>query len=297
MNRDGTVSRLKGAEAPGALLDVYHQMLQIHWGGFLAVLAAGYFGLNTAFALLYGLDPAGLPGAEGFNDFFNFSIQTFATIGYGVLSPASTYVNFLVAFESFIGVLYVALATGLVFARFSRPVARVTFTNSAVVNCTDGSPQLKFKVRNQRANQIVEARIHVTLLKRERLADGSSFMRFHDLPLVRDSSPFFVLSWQVMHPLTPDSPLYGVTPQELATWDAELLVTLVGTDGTMNQQIHARHSFLTSEILFGRRMADVIVRRGAETVLNWENFHLTEPLAPELGLPPWCGEDTRSLTD
>lgn len=269
--------------------DVYHLFLTVHWSVFLALLAAGYFSINTLFACLYLLaGPEGLPGVDSFAQAFNFSIQTFATIGYGVLSPVSTFANVLVALESFVGIVFAALATGLVFSRFSQPNARVMFSNKAVINRIDGTPQLRFRARNQRANQIIGATVKLSLLRRETLADGSSFNRFTDLKVVRSETPLFVLSWVIMHPIDEDSPFYGTTPEELAAWDAELIVTISGLDSTTNQLISARGSYLTTDMVFGHRMDDVFQRGESGPTLQWDRFHKLVPLDEEHGMPRWA---------
>lgn len=283
------MSPIPGAAAPGGLSDIYHLFLTVHWALFLALLAAGYFSINTLFACLYMLaGPEGLPGVDGFAQAFNFSIQTFATIGYGVLSPVSTYANVLVALESFVGVVSVALVTGLVFARFSQPNARVVFSQQAVINRLDGSPQLRFRARNKRANQIIGATVKLTLTRRERLADGTFFTRFTDLKVVRSQTPLFMLSWVIMHPIDEESPFYRVTPEELDTWEAEVIVTLTGLDSTTNQQLSARTSYPPEDIVFGKRMADVFQPGENGPTLHWERFHALVDLDEEHGLPRWA---------
>ncbi len=283
------MSPIPGAASPGGLSDIYHLFLTVHWALFLALLAAGYFSINTIFACLYMLaGPEGLPGVDSFAQAFNFSIQTFATIGYGVLSPVSTYANMLVALESFVGVVSVALVTGLVFARFSQPNARVVFSHQAVINRIDGSPQLRFRVRNKRANQIIGATVKLTLTRRERLADGTFFTRFTDLKVVRAQTPLFMLSWVVMHPIDEESPFYRVTPEELDTWEAEVIVTLTGLDSTTNQQLSARTSYPPEDIVFGKRMADVFQPGETGPALHWDRFHQLVELDEEHGLPRWA---------
>ena len=262
----------------------------MHWSTFLALLAAGYFSLNTLFAGLYMLaGPEGIPGVDSFAQAFNFSIQTFATIGYGGLSPVSTYANMLVALESFAGIVSVALATGIIFARFSRPEARVLFSHKAVINTIDGHPQLRFRVRNQRANRIIGATVKLVLMRRETLPDGSSFNRFTDLKVARDQTPLFMLSWVIMHPIDMDSPFFGVMPEDLAKWSAEVVVTLTGLDATTNQLISAQGSYMPKDIIFGHRMEDVFqAGEDGEPTLHWQHFHALRELPEEHGLPRWA---------
>ena len=289
MNRDGTVTPIPGAAEPGGIRDLYHLFLKVHWSTFLALLAAGYFALNTTFAFLYlWAGPKGIPGVETYAQAFNFSIQTFATIGYGVLSPVSPFANFVVAIESFTGIVSVALATGMIFARFSQPQARVLFSQKAVINTIDGTPQLRFRVRNQRGNRVIGATVKLVLLRREVLKDGSVFNRFIDLKVVRDQTPLFMLSWVIMHPIDPDSPFYGVMPDELAEWAAELMVTVTGLDGTTNQLISAQGSYTPEDMVFGHRLEDVFQPgENGQPTLHWQHFHALRELPEEHGLPQW----------
>ncbi|MFT5583225.1 MAG: inward rectifier potassium channel [Cognaticolwellia sp.] len=270
--------------------DLYHIFLKVHWSTFLALLAAGYFSLNTMFACLYMLaGPEGIPGVKNFAQAFNFSIQTFATIGYGVLSPVSTFANFVVAIESFTGIVSVALATGMIFARFSQSEARVLFSEKAVINTIDGHPQLRFRVRNQRGNRVIGATIKLVLMRREILPDGSVFNRFIDLKVARDQTPLFMLSWVIMHPIDEDSPFYGVMPEELAEWTAELVVTLTGLDSTTNQLISAQGSYQPEDIVFGHRMEDVFQPgEDGQPTLHWHHFHTLRELPEEHGMPEWA---------
>ncbi len=290
INRDGTITPIPGAASPGGLRDLYHLFLTVHWSTFLALLAAGYFSMNTLFAGLYMLaGPEGIPGVETFAQAFNFSIQTFATIGYGVLSPVSTFANFVVAIESFTGIVSVALATGLVFARFSLPNARVVFSDRAVINTIDGHPQLRFRVRNERANRIIGANVKAVLMRREVLPDGSTFNRFIDIKVARNETPLFMLSWVIMHNIDEDSPFYGLMPEELEDWQAELIVTIAGVDSTTNQLISSQGSYAPEDIVFGHRMEDVFHRgEDGRPALKWEHFHALRELPEEHGMPEWA---------
>lgn len=275
INPDGSMSRPPGAQVRHPLRDQYHASMLMSWPRFMVLLALGYLALNGLFASLYML---GGPGAltwdtPSFLVAFDFSIQSFATIGYGVLSPVSRYAHAVVAAESFVGISYVALATGLIFARFSRPTSAVVFSRFAVINDTlDGKPALLFRCRNERANEIVQAHAHVVLIRTETMADGRTFRRFHDVPLKRQDNPLFVLGWTLIHPIDETSPFHGVTQDELRMWDAELLVILSGVDGTFSQNIHARGSYIMEEIVFNAVLADVFNVDNGELRVDWSFF-------------------------
>src|SRR5438477_900370 len=171
--------------------DLYHFALRVSWWRFLLMSIVLYVTANALFALLYLIPGDAIANARpgSFADAFFFSIQTMATIGYGVMSPATFYANLLMTLETGVGSMLIAVATGLVFARFSRPTARVLFSQVAVIGPHNGVPTLSFRIANQRRNQILQAEVAVTLLRDERTAEGILVRRFYDLPLARYRSP------------------------------------------------------------------------------------------------------------
>jgi len=239
--------------------DLYHQLLVLPWGLLIIVLAAVYLLANVVFAGFYMLDPSGVSHARAgsFQDAFFFSIQTMATIGYGVLYPQDLYTNLIVTVETLTSIVIVAFATGLFFARFSRPTARVRFGRCAVISQRNGVQMLQIRMVNGRSNQILQADVELTLLKSELSAEGVTMRRFHALKLERAHTPVFALSFTLMHAIDEVSPFYKVTSEELREAGAELLVTVTGLDETMSQTIHARHSYVVDELMFGYRYADI----------------------------------------
>ena len=195
--------------------DLYAWFLTLSWRAVLALLAGAYIVINLLFALLYLAEPGSIVNARpgSFADAFFFSVQTMATIGYGSLAPATLFANLVVTAETVVGLLSFALITGLLFTRFSRPSARVLFSDVAVIAPFDGMPALMFRMANARRNNILQAEVRVTLLRREVSGDGSEMQRQRDLKLVRHQSSFFGLSWTVVHPIDETSPLYGETPE------------------------------------------------------------------------------------
>jgi inward rectifier potassium channel len=180
----------------------------------------------------------------------------------------------LVTVEVFCNLVIVALFTGLIFARVSRPTARVLFSRVAVVTNYEGVPHLMFRAANQRANQILEAEVTVSLARQVTTAEGHSIRRFEELRVTRARSPLFKLSWLVMHPLDPSSPLYGKTERDWATNSYEILVTISGLDDTFAQRIHARHAYQPHEILWRRRFADVLsVTADGRRMVDYRLFH------------------------
>jgi inward rectifier potassium channel len=270
----GTIERVG---IPGwRFIDLYHFLLNTRWLVLLGVIAGSYIVLNAFFALGYLAIGDGIENARpgSFTDAFFFSVQTMATIGYGKLVPHSFFANVLVTVEALTGMVGVAMATGLMFAKFARPTARVMFSNVAVVTTYDGAPTLMFRAANERANLILEAQMRVVLTRQETNAEGVSMRRFYDIPLSRSQTSVFTLSWTLMHSIDERSPLHGVTCESMAAVDAEIHVSLMGIDDTFSQTIHARYTYTPDQIVFGARLADVLTRfPDGRRVIDYDHFH------------------------
>jgi inward rectifier potassium channel len=238
--------------------DLYHFLLTIPWIPFFGLLASGFLVTNAFFAYLYSWDQTAITGSAGYWDSFFFSVQTISTIGYGGMTPGSWYGNVLVTLQSLIGLLGVATATGLMFARISRPTARVMFSQVALITTHNRQPTLMFRVANQRRNQILEAQVRVTLVQNEITDEGSTMRRFYDLKLARSMTPIFAFSWTVMHPIDADSLLLGSTTQSLLDNQTEIIIILTGLDDIFNQVVHARHAYLAQDIVWGHRFQDML---------------------------------------
>ncbi|MHB1565966.1 MAG: ion channel [Acidiferrobacter sp.] len=240
--------------------DMYYALLTIGWPTFVVSVGLLFLGMNAVFALAYTAQPGAIVHARAgsFADAFFFSVQTMATIGYGIMYPGTFYANVLMTLETLVGLFGLALATGLAFARFSRPRARILFSRFAVVTRYHGAPTLMFRVANQRGNQILEARVQAVLLRNEQSPEGHDMRRFHDLVLARQRTPTFTYSWTVMHTITPESPLWETDTARLQARDAEIVVILSGLDETLSQTIHARHVYRPEQIQWGQRLRDIL---------------------------------------
>jgi len=259
--------------------DLYQSILSTPYWAFLCSMVLIFVAFNGVFAGLYLLDPGGVAGARpgSFPDAFFFSVQTFGTLGYGVMAPKSFYANVVVSVEVFFGILNIAVVAGIMFARVSRPTARVMFSRIAVVTPFEGVPTLMFRVANERGNQILEATISLTLAHQVTTREGHVMRRFENLSLIRASTPLFMLSWTVMHRIDETSPLYGATRESLLRDLVELIVVLSGTDETYSDTIYARHSFLPEEIHWNRRFADIIsVQPDGRPLVDLRRFHTLE---------------------
>jgi inward rectifier potassium channel len=265
LNRDGSFNVVRQGLPFHRSLSLYHALLTMTWPRFFLLVASGYFAANLLFAFLYFLcGPHAIDGWRTgtsfarLEDSFFFSVQTLATIGYGRLTPNGSLVNLLVTFEALVGLMGFALATGLLFARFSRPTARIVFSRSAVVAPFRGGTALMFRVANQRSNQLSEVSATVSLSRLQTTPTGR-VRRFHELALDRSKVLFLPLHWVVVHPIDEKSPLFGMTPEALAACEAEILILLTGSDETFAQTVHARSSYRADEIVWGARFADMFL--------------------------------------
>ncbi len=269
--------------------DFYHQMLVLRWWPFVLAATTLYLALNILFAGLFMLQPGSIDHARpgSFEDAFFFSIQTMATIGYGVLTPVGLYANLVVTVETMVSLVFATFTTGITFSRFSRPTARVSFSKAVTISPYNGVPTLLVRLANSRRNQILEADVRLTLVRNELTAEGQRMRRFHDLVLARGHTPIFALTFTVMHPIDERSPFFGADLDSLTTQDMELLVTVTGLDETMSQTIHARYSYTADEILFGHRFADMFgYTPEGRMVIDYNNFDRIEAWTGEADANP-----------
>ncbi|MEW5850187.1 MAG: ion channel [Myxococcota bacterium] len=274
----GVVIR-RGLEAH-PFADAYHYLLTAPWPRFIFIMAALYVVANMVFATLYVVTGSHIENARQGNlvDAFFFSVQTMATIGYGYMAPVGFAANVLVAVEAVVGMVGLALMTGLAFAKFSRSTARVLFSKVAVIHPRDGVPCLMLRMANERTSQIVEAQARVVLARDEVTQEGDRMRRFHELKLSRSHTHLFALTWTAIHPITPDSPLYGLTRESMAAVSGELVASLVGTDEGSGQTVHALYSYFPDDIRWDTRFVDVLsTRSDGARVVDYTRFHETEP--------------------
>lgn len=265
--------------------DFYHGFLQLSFpAAFLGIVAA-VLTINTAFALLY-LFFGGIANADpnSFIDAFSFSMQTIATIGYGAMYPQSPAAKLISDMEALSGMMVTALATGLLFTKFSQTRATLSFTRNMVITQHDGQPTLMFRIGNERGNLIVEAQARLVLTRTETTSNGSLFYRMYDLKLIRDRSVSFTRSWNLMHTISPDSPLYGLNAEDLAKQEVEIVCAVVGIDDTSLQPIHGRWTWTDSQILFSHRLKDMLAPQANGKIHVYLNhFDEVEPeMSPAL---------------
>ena len=270
-----------GARRQG-LRDAYHLIHTLSWPAFFGGVIAIYLSVNLVFAALYFVGDQAITNARAgsFADCFFFSTETLATVGYGVMSPNTLYGHIVTTVEIVIGMLSLAVITGLMFARFSKPTARALFSRVAVIAPFNGLPMLMLRVANERRNSIVEASANLTLSKAETTLEGSSFRRFYDLKLERQRSSLFALSWTIMHRIDESSPLYGVDAAALAAQDMRLLVSITGIEESLAATVHARYTYTHAQILFDQRFVDIFsAQPDGRTHMDMAHFHDVEPVA------------------
>ena len=260
--------------------DPYHLLLTIPWLGFVALVSLAYLFLNMLFALAYLAGGDCLEGARAgsFSDAFFFSVQTLASIGYGAIHPKTFYANSIVTIEAIASLLLIAVLTGLSFARFSRPIAKVLFSKFIIITTHNSQPTLMFRVANERHNFILEAHAQIYLIVDELTDEGEFMRRIHELKLLRQRTPSLVLTWTLMHPIDADSPLYGLDAQDLQRLDANISVLISGVDETVAYTITARHVYATQEILFDRSFENIIRKSdNGDRYFDYSLFHQVRP--------------------
>jgi inward rectifier potassium channel len=263
LNRDGSFNTARVGLGGWASFSPYYWLLSVSWVVFFGVAAGAFIVINLVFAAMYLLSgPDALSSAAPLGQFEKalfFSVETLSTIGYGHIAPNTLAAHWLSTVQAFFGLLSVAVLTGLVFAKFSKPAARILFSQHALVAPFQNGTGLMVRLTNGLKNEIIEIQAQITLSRFEEV-NGQRTRRFHPLNLERNQVAFFNLSWTLVHPINPQSPLWEVTEEELLESDAEILVVIHGVDDIMFQRVHARSSYKAEEIVWNARFADMYVR-------------------------------------
>jgi inward rectifier potassium channel len=277
----GDIDAIKLGMHRYSLRDPYYLVLTISWPVFFALTVSFYIATNLCFALAYFAVPGCINNARPgvFLDHFFFSIETLATVGYGVMSPANIYGHIVASTEIIFGLMSMAVITGLVFTRFSRPRPRLLFSRVAVVGPYDRHPALMLRVVNQRHGTVAEASARLTLLRRTHTASGKVLRRFTDLRLERPSTPIISLSWSLIHHIDEQSPLWGMTAADLERDGGLLLASISGYDESISASVVARQTYSAGAILFDHEFIDVMDQLPTgEVVLDMARFHDAVPV-------------------
>jgi inward rectifier potassium channel len=257
--------------------DISHRCMTASWPAFIGGAALVFIGFNAVFAVFYWIGDQPISNVAGaYIDYLYFSIETLSTAGYGDMHPQTHYGHFVAAVELFTGIFSMSLMTGLIFARFARPNARLLFADHPVISSHEGKPTLMIRFANERHNIIGNASARLWLMRNEESLEGQSFRRFYELRLVRNEHPALALSWTLYHVLDQESPLYGLDPAGLAAAAVSLVVVVSGYDVVAAQIVHGRKSYDHSDIRFGQRYADILdTSEEGRLRINYGRFHET----------------------
>ena len=256
INRDGSFNvHKKGTRLRD--FNPYLYLIDTTWPRFFVLVLIGFLGANLAFAELYVLIGAQHlqatdTGLGPYANAFFFSVHTLTTVGYGDIYPKGLAANVVSGVEAMTGLLGFAIATGLVYGRFSRPSARIVFSKSMVIAPYQDGTSLQFRIANARNNPVMDLDAKVLFMTVSN-ADGHLKRDYKDLPLERPKVYFLPLTWTIVHPIDSDSPLYGKTPQDLARMQAEFLILIKAFDDTFSQTVNARYSYRHDEIIWGAK--------------------------------------------
>lgn len=262
--------------------DLFHFFMTVSWPQLFATFAAFFLGFDTLFGFLYYLVPGCIANLSppGFAGAFFFSVETLATVGYGDMHPQTLYGHSVAMIEIFVGLMSLAVITGIIFARFSRPRARFIFTKNLVVRPLDGRITLLIRAANLRQNVVQDASARLYMLRDEVTQEGFRIRRVIDLPLLRSQHPMFVLGWTMMHSIDESSPLYLETAQSLEKSDAAFVLSMSGTDESTGQTLTARANYSHGDIRWGATFHDILEEAPDGTLhLDFTKFNQVDALS------------------
>jgi len=241
--------------------DIYHFILKLSWFEFFGINTFLYLSQNVFFAVFYNWGGHNIINAEpnSYWDSFVFSFQTSSTIGYGQMYPANSYADIIVILDTLSGIIFVAITTGLAFARFSRPTANVIFSERCVIHKYEGKKTLFFRVANARDSHIADATMEASVVLTEKSPEHVTMQRIRDLKLVRSKSPIFALSWTGMHVIDEDSPLMTLTWEDLVEKNVRIVISMTGIDDWSSQLVHSTHLYKYDELSYNVRFADILI--------------------------------------
>jgi len=290
INKDGSFNVLRKNKKQGRRT-IFHHLINISWGKFFGYVLGWYVGLNILFALVYmtlGPDAIRVPvedlGMPLFWRSFFFSIETFTTVGYGHMYPVGYLAHFISTIEALVGLLSIAVFTGLLYGRFSKPSARLIFSKKALIAPYKDGKSLQFRLVNKHSNVLVEVEATVLLVLTER-DDRGTRLHYFNLELETNSILFFPLSWTVVHHITEDSPFHGFSYKEMMEQNAEILISVKGYDDGFSQYVFQRHSYTCNEVKWGARFVRPFQsKETGEVVLDvskvseWEELEMKKDL-------------------
>jgi inward rectifier potassium channel len=272
--KTGPTNTIRKGVPRGHRKDLIFFLLDGGWIRFFSVVIGSYLMINMAFALLYHYRPGTIANCHTLSDAFFFSVQTISTIGYGNMHPLTKYGNIVMTIEAGMGLLIIAMITGLMFAKASRAKASVIFSQNLIVGTRFGVSTLQCRVGNAKGNDVVEARFGLSVLIDEVTPEGEKVRRIHDLKLKRGKSPFFMMTMVMMHEIDDSSPLWGIDWTQADSPIEALVATVSGHDATYGQPVHSRHFYQYTDILTNKKFADVIhTDPNGRLVIDYTQFH------------------------
>jgi inward rectifier potassium channel len=280
--RSGQVEFVKVNTDAWKWRDVYRWLLGLSWPRFAGFVAVVYVALNLMFAVLYTLERdsiAGITTAHWFLDCFFFSVQTLATVGYGHMYPQTIYGHVVSTFEIMVGVFLLAVMTGLIFVRFSRPVARVLFSRSIVIGPLNGKSTLMVRIGNENHHSMVEAKFRILYSRDQQLIEGGDFRYFYDLKLHFAQLTVFPAALTLRHEIDEESPLLGKTVEALEAERALFFVSVVGIDPVIAAEVQTQKDYTFRDVKFGHRFVEIYTSHGSgKLTVDYGRLHDTEPV-------------------
>ena len=278
--RSGQVEFVKVNTDAWRWRDVYRWLLSLRWPQFAALVGALYIALNLLFATLYAVDAnsiAGTTGGQWFYDCFFFSVQTLATVGYGHMYPQTLYGHIVTTIEIMSGLFLLAVMAGLIFVRFSRPIARIAFSKSIVIAPLNGKPTLMVRVGNENHHSMVEAEFRIMFSRDEPLIEGGDFRYFYNLKLHFDRLTVFPAALTLRHVIDETSPLHQATPESLESGRALFFVSVVGVDPVIAAAVQTQQDYTWRDVRFGERFVEIYTQSGqGQLTVDYGRLHETE---------------------
>lgn len=283
VNRDGTFNVQRIGGSFWGRINLFNRLVTCSWNQFFLVVLIYFIVVNVVFAIIYNL--VGVEHLQGvdlstpftrFWDAFFFSAQTITTVGYGHIAPKGLLMSIVASAESLLGLMGFAIATGLLYGRFSRAQAYILYSDKAVIAPYLDMTAFMFRIVNERSNQLIDLAVEVNLSMLEINEHGKTHRTYTRLHLERSQVNFFPSSWTIVHPITDESPLFGLTQAQLIEKQAEFLILVKATEDTFNQAVHARTSYHAKEVVYGAKFVSMFQEMTDEGVLYLDLNKLSE---------------------